>query len=228
MSGKANATRALMAAGKVLSAQQYQKNGERALSLGLGWTLGPMLAALGVIGAVAAPFLLGPGEGSDLLYAYFALIVILGTAIDGFRHWRWVSGLAVALPLLAGAAIRTGGAGADGLVLLIAVAMLVGTALPGGALMPRAQGPGIRQAPRNGILVVAALAIALGGVLLLAQVPAPLSVLVGGLVALVLPLWTRHAPALDDQAGAAALLLPATVALAATTTPLSPSPSSGS
>ncbi|HPD91850.1 MAG: DUF2339 domain-containing protein [Rhodobacter sp.] len=191
-----------------------------ALVLGLGWVLGPMLAALGVLGGIAAPFLLGPGEGSDLLYGYFAAIAVLGTGIDGFRRWRWVSGLAVVGPLVAGALTRLGGAGPEGLVALVGVVVLVGTALPGGALMPQVRGPMIHRAPRNGVLIVAALAIGLGAAALILLVPARLGILAAGALALALPLWTRHAPALDDQAGVAALILPAAVANAASTTPL--------
>ncbi|WP_170561064.1 DUF2339 domain-containing protein [Ruegeria atlantica] len=58
----------------------------------LGWFHGPLLAAVGLIGAFAAPFVVG-GTSSDpgWLYGYFFVITVLGLGIDTVRRWAWIS-----------------------------------------------------------------------------------------------------------------------------------------
>jgi uncharacterized membrane protein len=62
-----------------------------ALALVLGWLYGPWLAAIGLVGATAAPFLVG--GASDViwwLFPYFALIAATRRAAGpGFRRWHW-------------------------------------------------------------------------------------------------------------------------------------------
>lgn len=71
------------------------------IAIVLGWFHGPLLAAVGVIGAFAAPFVVG-GSSDDVswFYAYFFVIAFVGLAIDTVRQWTWISVLS-----LAGAAI---------------------------------------------------------------------------------------------------------------------------
>ncbi|WP_170331161.1 DUF2339 domain-containing protein [Ruegeria arenilitoris] len=58
----------------------------------LGWFHGPLLAAVGLIGAFAAPFMVG-GSSNDpsWLYGYFFVIAVLGLGIDTVRRWAWIS-----------------------------------------------------------------------------------------------------------------------------------------
>lgn len=69
-----------------------------AVAIGLGWYSGPLLAALGIAGADLAPFLVG-GESDmpELFYGYFALVALVGLAIDAAKRWAWVSVLALGL-----------------------------------------------------------------------------------------------------------------------------------
>lgn len=68
------------------------------LAMVLGWFYGPLLAAVGIIGATVAPFIVGgSSEDPSGLLAYFAIIVIAGLAIDSIQRWAWVSVLALAL-----------------------------------------------------------------------------------------------------------------------------------
>ena len=62
------------------------------VGLVLGWFHGPLLATVGLIGAFAAPFVVG-GASTDpsWLYAYFIVIAGLGLGIDTVRRWAWVS-----------------------------------------------------------------------------------------------------------------------------------------
>lgn len=101
-----------------------------ALAVLLGWFYGPFLAAVGLVGAGAAPFIIGgSSESANGLYAYFALIAAAGLAVDAVRRWAWVSVLALAVGY-AGmwfVMIATGGAGwyAIGLAGLALLAVLV-------------------------------------------------------------------------------------------------------
>lgn len=66
------------------------------IGLVLGWFHGPLLAAVGLLGAFAAPFLVG-GSSDDpsWLYGYFFVIAVLGLGIDTVRRWAWISVLAL-------------------------------------------------------------------------------------------------------------------------------------
>ncbi len=58
----------------------------------LGRFHGPLLAAVGLIGAFSAPFVVG-GSSDDpsWLYGYFFIIAVLGLGIDTVRRWAWIS-----------------------------------------------------------------------------------------------------------------------------------------
>ncbi|WP_377193462.1 DUF2339 domain-containing protein [Ruegeria meonggei] len=62
------------------------------MGLVLGWFHGPLLAAVGLIGAFAAPFVVG-GASDDpgWLFGYFFVIAVLGLGIDTVRRWAWIS-----------------------------------------------------------------------------------------------------------------------------------------
>ncbi len=66
-------------------------------SILFGWFYGPLLSAVGVMGAIAAPYLVG-GDTDDpwLLCYYFTLIALAGLAIDSLKRWAWLSALALA------------------------------------------------------------------------------------------------------------------------------------
>ncbi|MES0825940.1 DUF2339 domain-containing protein [Ruegeria sp. SCP11] len=62
------------------------------VGLVLGWFHGPLLAAVGLIGAFAAPFVVGgTSENPAWLYAYFFVVAVLGLGIDTVRRWAWIS-----------------------------------------------------------------------------------------------------------------------------------------
>ena len=88
--------------GAVLSAQMlYDLIGANTALIGmilvagvamvLDWFYGPLLAAIGVIGAFGAPMVLG-GSDSDPtpLFGYYALITAVGLGVDTLRRWAWV------------------------------------------------------------------------------------------------------------------------------------------
>ncbi|WP_170465593.1 DUF2339 domain-containing protein [Ruegeria arenilitoris] len=62
------------------------------VGLVLGWFHGPLLAAVGLIGAFAAPFVVGgASKDPDWVYGYFFVIAVLGLGIDTVRRWAWIS-----------------------------------------------------------------------------------------------------------------------------------------
>ncbi|PHQ99155.1 MAG: hypothetical protein COB39_05250 [Marinosulfonomonas sp.] len=73
-----------------------------ALAVVLGWFYGPLLAAVGIIGATTAPFLVGgSSESGWLFYYYFALIAVTGMLVDAIKRWAWVSALALVFTFIA-------------------------------------------------------------------------------------------------------------------------------
>ncbi|WP_414899024.1 DUF2339 domain-containing protein [Rhodovulum sp. YEN HP10] len=103
----------------------------------LGWLYGPVLSAIGLLGATAAPFFVGgSSDKAVLLYPYFAMVGLAGLGIDTFRRWAWVSGLALALPVGALGLLWMHAPDAPGLA-LAALALGVGAVLiPARSLRP--------------------------------------------------------------------------------------------
>ena len=68
------------------------------LGVVLGWLHGPLLTAVGVIGAFVAPMLVGSTvPATNWLYLYFAVVTAVGLGVDTLRRWAWVSVLSVVL-----------------------------------------------------------------------------------------------------------------------------------
>lgn len=117
------------------------------LAMVLGWFYGPLLSAVGLIGAALAPVLVAGGTSAEpWLYAYHAVIAATGLAVDAVRRWAWVSVLALTLGyggvLLAYAA----GAGDPGWAVVLLVLALMATIIPPLSLTPRHGGPATLQA----------------------------------------------------------------------------------
>ena len=73
-----------------------------ALAVLFGWVYGPVLAVAGILGAVAAPFLVGgTPDHPSFLHGYFGLVAITGLLIHTIRHWRGFDALSVIAPVAA-------------------------------------------------------------------------------------------------------------------------------
>ncbi|AXI48775.1 DUF2339 domain-containing protein [Sulfitobacter sp. SK012] len=73
------------------------------IALVLGWLYGPLLAAVGVIGAFGAPVVLSSSNSDATgLFAYFVIVAALGLGVDTIRRWGWVSALTMVLAYLSG------------------------------------------------------------------------------------------------------------------------------
>ncbi|WP_425100090.1 DUF2339 domain-containing protein [Tropicibacter sp. S64] len=119
--------------------------------LTLGWRHGPLLAAIGLIGGMAAPFLVG-GETDtpQLLFAYFLILAALGLGIDTLRRWAWISVLSVILATGAAWLLVAGLPTTDetGLTFaaFAAVLTILATLIPARSLTPDHQGPCLAEA----------------------------------------------------------------------------------
>jgi uncharacterized membrane protein len=113
-----------------------------ALAVVIGWFCGPLLVAVGLLGASLAPFVVGgASDNFDWLYAYFALIAAVGLGVDAVRRWAWVSALALILGYGGGFVLHAGGGGDFAWIgQLLALAVLA-TVLPDLRLIPAQAGP---------------------------------------------------------------------------------------
>lgn len=189
-----------------------------ALAVLLGWFYGPLLAAVGLIGAALAPFIVGGGsQAAPWLYAYFALIAAVGLGIDAVRRWTWVSVLALTLGYVMSALSYLAFAGDLGWIAVLLALALLAVIVPRLALVPDHPAPYVLQtllgrSPGTSPIIPvrlaagAALATTLG-LLILARAPMDLPILVPValvLLALAYLLWADRAEGLSDLA-----LLPA-------------------
>ncbi len=180
------------------------------LALVLGWFYGPLLIAVGLLGAFAASFVVAGGaEAGPWLYGYFALIAALGLGVDTLRRWAWVSVLALVLGYAGGWLSMAAGAGVLGWVALLLGLALLAVAIPERGLVPRQDGPSVLMAgmlgkvrPAFPVLLAAgaALASTAGLVLLAGATGAEAMLALSGLtvLALVYVVWAERAEGLAD------------------------------
>jgi uncharacterized membrane protein len=199
------------------------------LALVLGWFYGALLTALGILGASAAPFLVGgQSQAPWMLYYYFALIALVGLGVDTIKRWAWVSVLALVAPLTSCLLLYLSGAGELhflSALLLIAAATLI---IPERSLWPHHRGAAVfdligrpqarfqarfQGGPRGGrrypefptrlsAAIVCVLSAAAFMVALQAEQAAAVSLAIATLSVLLLAtlIWLRAAPALFDHA----------------------------
>ena len=184
------------------------------LAIGLGWIYGPLLVAVGLLGAALAPFIVAGGsDPGPWLYAYFALITGVGLAIDAIRRWAWVSVLALVLGYGTGWLMVFGGAGVPGWIAMLVVLALMAVIVPLLSVVPRHAGPftlqSIIMGPKLGwpifptrLAAGAAVVSSLGLVLLAGAAPAEAMLALAALTLLALAylIWADRAEGLDDLA----------------------------
>lgn len=196
----------------------------------LGWLHGPLLAAIGLLGAAAAPFLTG-GDSSDVtwLYGYYALVGVTGLMVDTLRRWAWVSVLALVLAFAGGLLIAAGGGGAGGFAALAGVLALAAIAVPVRSLAPDHPAPTVIEAvlargkagwPAFPVRLAAGAMLA--AAILTAWVPAETAAgslaAFAALAALVVgvALWAGRAPGIADLAALPAMAFLGRLVLEAT------------
>ncbi|KIN73438.1 DUF2339 domain-containing protein [Sulfitobacter guttiformis] len=110
----------------------------------LGWMHGPLLVAVGVIGAYGAPVVLGSSsQDASPLFGYFAVVAMLGLGVDTVRRWGWISALTLALAYLMGFAVLLGGGGSVAWTgqLYFAALPLLAILIPARSFSPDHAGP---------------------------------------------------------------------------------------
>ena len=177
----------------------------------LGWFHGPLLAALGLVGAVMSPFMVGGNSDNvDWLQVYFLLVAAVGLAVDAVRRWAWVSGLAVALAVAAGLLLLAGGGSVAAFQMAVTGLAVLAVGIPALRVFPDHAGPTvlavslIRKGGGRPIFPVmlgwAAVAAAVAALVLL--IPAPgwglLPFVLLAVLGIGLALWTGEAPGLHD------------------------------
>lgn len=104
----------------------------------LGWLHGPLLVAVGVIGAYSAPFMLaGSDADPSPLFGYYGIVAALGLGVDTIRRWGWISALTLVLAYVMGfATVMGGGVTAWTGQLYFAVLPLLAILIPARSLTP--------------------------------------------------------------------------------------------
>lgn len=205
-----------------------------AIALVLGWLYGPLLAAVGLIGAMVSPFIVG-GSSDDpwILLVYFGMVTTVGLAIDTMRRWAWVSVLALVLGYGAGFVLVNGSVDAitPEFILYCVALTIAAIAIPVRKLMPDHAGTLLSMAvlarkrsepwPEFPTRIAAGAVIAASLLILLTAIGTVradifwIAVLALAGLALALLIWAKDAPALVDLTVFPAMSLTAIVAAGA-------------
>ncbi|MGR3343861.1 MAG: DUF2339 domain-containing protein [Paracoccaceae bacterium] len=199
----------------------------------LGWFYGPYLAVVGILGSMAAPFLVGGDSDSpQIFFYYFALVTLTALAVDAIKRWAWVSTLALIFAYVAAWMFYSGGAGDEHFLAFALIVSAGAVTIPPLALWPRHDGamihsfllvgrfksPNLPEFPTR--LAAGAFAAAGAAALLVAlkdagrtEVWLAAATLSALYVAAIV--WFRRAPALADLAILPPLLFLAIIALQA-------------
>jgi uncharacterized membrane protein len=104
----------------------------------LGWFYGPLLAAVGVIGAFGAPMVLGGSDADPTpLFGYYALVTFVGLAVDTLRRWAWVSALTVVLAFVMGTLLYSGDQTlVAGFAIYVIAVALMAVLIPARSILP--------------------------------------------------------------------------------------------
>ncbi|WP_298857914.1 DUF2339 domain-containing protein [uncultured Sulfitobacter sp.] len=198
----------------------------------LGWMHGPLLVAVGVIGAYAAPVVLeNSNTDASALFGFFAIVAVLGLGVDTIRRWGWISALTLVLAYFMGFALVLGGGGNVPWTAQLYFALLpvLAILIPARSVVPDHAGPpalvGVLGrmtlgAKARGVTwpafptLLAFSSVAASCVIILTcwkpgEAEIWLSVALLSLLSIVLISWSYRAPALQD----AALLPPLTLLL---------------
>ena len=203
------------------------------ISIVLGWFYGPLLAAVGIIGAMGAPFVVG-GSSDDpsWLFGYFGLIALVGLFVDAMRRWAWVSVISLVLGYTTAGMVFLGDPETSAPFTIFATVLaMAAIAIPVLRIVPTHSGAMISTFLLNSNLTrpefptfLAASAVAASSVILMLTPQVDSSTaqfwlaalgLVG--LAFALMIWCRNAEALQDLAVLPGLALLGVVGMQANT-----------
>lgn len=127
------------------------------IAIVFGWFYTSALAAMGLIGAFAAPFIMGNSAdipNAAFFYGYIALVTIAGLAIDTIKRWAWVSVLAVLGGLGAAFFSFSKGLGTLEYAAFLTVIAIAACTIPVRSLFPQHRGPSATQVIRRKFAVL--------------------------------------------------------------------------
>ena len=197
-----------------------------------GWIYGPLVSAIGTIGAITTPFLLGgESDNTHLLMPYFAAVTAGALTIDAFKRWAWLSTLAIVLGLGASTLIFMATQARPTYLMTMIGFVLLATIIPVKSLLPSHNGPSLlaslaRNFISNGTKIwpgfpprlALATLIAASGAVLFAYHPEVaifwVCLLTIGALLLMTLLWMSKPEGLEDAVLAPAIGLLALAALA--------------
>ncbi len=113
-----------------------------ALAILLGWFYGPLLAIVGVFGALAAPFLVdGASENSQFIQFYFAGNAAVALTIDTIKRWAWLSALGLIGAYVASWLLYVANSHELYFIAFALIVMALSVAVPMRSLTPKHAGP---------------------------------------------------------------------------------------
>lgn len=184
----------------------------------LGWRNGPLLVAIGLVGAAVAPFLVAGGSAPQIwLFGYYVLVAAIGLAVDAWRRWGWISVLALGLAHGGLWLMWMGGGEAWGWLAGQVTLALLAIILPGRRVTPVHAGPSLSRflwyrgatRPTRDVWLAAGNMAAVAAQILVAPFwTVPEAMLAYGALAalaLVLMWWAEGAEGLEDLAALPAL-----------------------
>jgi uncharacterized membrane protein len=189
--------------------------GVSTVAMVLGWFYGPMLAAVGILGATVAPFLVGGGSDNGwMVHYYLTFVAIAALGVDTVKRWAWVSAFGL-LATYGGNALLYSVQRAE--LHFIAATLIMAFAaftIPERSLTPRQSGTALLDSLRSRftlrpafptrLTLGATLAATLAAMAVAHDATTPDAVWLALFALLVmvaaLTLWTRHATALYDHA----------------------------
>ena len=189
--------------------------GVSAVALVLGWFYGPVLAAVGILGAALAPFITGSSsDNSWLVHYYLAMVAVVALGIDTIKRWAWISVLGL-IATLGGSAVLYAAKGAD--LHFLAASLITAFAafsIPERGLIPRQGGAAMVEALRSrgkilpdfptrltlGVTLAATFAALWVHANATTSATVWLALFALALMLVATTIWTRQAPALYDHA----------------------------
>jgi uncharacterized membrane protein len=75
-------------------------------AMALAMIYGPVLAVIGILGAYFSPILVSSGQGAEMMYLYYLLVLAASLFVERWQKWIWLSSLSVACALFLGWAMH--------------------------------------------------------------------------------------------------------------------------
>jgi uncharacterized membrane protein len=75
-------------------------------AMALAMIYGPVLAVIGILGAYFSPILVSSGQGAEMMYLYYLLVLAASLFVERWQRWIWLSSLSVGCALFLGWAMH--------------------------------------------------------------------------------------------------------------------------